>query len=278
MLVKRQLHSKQFAYQAGKSTETALHCLINDIEKAMSEKDISLCMFMDIEGAFDNTSFISMHQAMIDRGIDASTAGWVQSVFYGRKVVAEMQGSKVAAMAAKGCPQGGVLSPLLWSLVVDSLLEGLSRSGFRVQAYADDLVIEVRGRDQGTLCDLLQQATIMVRAWCMREGLSVNPHKTSVVPFTKRVKLDGLRPIVMDGVTINLSSEVKYLGVTLDKRLNWNPHLRRVLEKAKLSYWTCRRLLGTTWGLSPNLTRWMYTTVIRPMITYAALVCDQRWK
>jgi RNA-directed DNA polymerase len=38
----------------------------------------------------------------------------------------------------RGCPQGGVLSPLLWSLVVDDLLVKLNSRGYYAQAYADD--------------------------------------------------------------------------------------------------------------------------------------------
>jgi hypothetical protein len=35
----------------------------------------------------------------------------------------------LGASAARGCPQGGVLSPLLWSLVVDDLISGLNSNG-----------------------------------------------------------------------------------------------------------------------------------------------------
>ena len=41
---------------------------------------------------------------------------------------------------SRGCPQGGVLSPLLWSMVIDELLTRLKRLGFDVQAFADDLL------------------------------------------------------------------------------------------------------------------------------------------
>ena len=47
-----------------------------------------------------------------------------------------------------------MLSPLLWSLVVDDLLERLTSNGIRCQGYADDIVILARGkfeyRSEGT--------------------------------------------------------------------------------------------------------------------------------
>lgn len=39
------LHFQQHAYQKGKSTETALSCILNTVEKAISNKGIALCAF-----------------------------------------------------------------------------------------------------------------------------------------------------------------------------------------------------------------------------------------
>jgi hypothetical protein len=49
------LNRNQHAYQKGKSTETALHNLVNRIEYAIEHKDVALGAFLDIEGAFDRT-------------------------------------------------------------------------------------------------------------------------------------------------------------------------------------------------------------------------------
>jgi hypothetical protein len=50
------LHRYQFAYQPGKSTETALHHVITCIEEAVENREVTLRAFLDIEGAFDSTS------------------------------------------------------------------------------------------------------------------------------------------------------------------------------------------------------------------------------
>ena len=43
-----------------------------------------------------------------------------------------------------GCPQGGVLSPLMGSLVVDELLHLLTDQGCHPIGYADDILVIVR--------------------------------------------------------------------------------------------------------------------------------------
>jgi hypothetical protein len=42
------------------STETALFQVVHRLEKSLKHKDIALGAFLDIEGAFDNTSFNAM--------------------------------------------------------------------------------------------------------------------------------------------------------------------------------------------------------------------------
>jgi hypothetical protein len=58
-----------------------------------------------------------------------------------RVTVATLGGSSVRLAIPRGCPQGGVLSPLLWCLLVDDLLARLSESGVFIQGYADDIYV-----------------------------------------------------------------------------------------------------------------------------------------
>jgi hypothetical protein len=53
--------------------------------------------------------------------------------------VATLNGTSVGLAISRCCPQGGVLSPLLWCLVVDDLLTRLSGGGIFIQGYADDV-------------------------------------------------------------------------------------------------------------------------------------------
>jgi hypothetical protein len=50
-----------------------------------------------------------------------------------------------------------------------------------------------------------------------------------------------------------MTDQVKYLGVFLDKKLDWKAHLENGMSKGCIAYWQCRRAVGKTWGLSPNV-------------------------
>jgi hypothetical protein len=72
--------------------------------------------------------------------------------------VATLGGISVGLAVSRGCPQGGVLLPLLLCLVVDDLLTRLSGSGLFVQGYTDDLCVLAVGKFPNTVSGLMQWA------------------------------------------------------------------------------------------------------------------------
>jgi ribonuclease HI len=176
----------------------------------------------------------------------------------------------------RGCPQGGVLSPLLWSLVVDDLLVKLNSRGYYAQAYADDIVIFIREKFPGTISEIMSNALKCLDEWCTGEGLSINPRKTIIIPFTRRRNLGGLVNLTLSGVKIELCETVKYLGITLDQRPTWSKHLDIAIHKARWTLMVSRRMLGLKWGLKPHKCHWLYVTMVRPQVAYETLVWWQK--
>ena len=74
-------------------------------------------------------------------------------------ITTNMRDKSATVTTVKSCAQGGVLSSLLWSMVVDNLLHKLrSNSGFSVQCYADDLVVTVRDKCEAMISGIMQIA------------------------------------------------------------------------------------------------------------------------
>ena len=122
VLVGKPLHQNQFAYRAGMSMDTALYQVLHRLEKCLKHKEIALGAFLDIEGAFDNTSFNTIITAARERGLEEICCRWIGSILESRIIHTSLMGSSLTAKVVGGCPQGGVLSPLLWNLVVDRRL------------------------------------------------------------------------------------------------------------------------------------------------------------
>ncbi|KAL0810531.1 hypothetical protein ABMA28_010652 [Loxostege sticticalis] len=176
------------------------------------------------------------------------------------------------ARVVRGCPQGGILSPILWNIVVDSLLRTLNERGYTTVGYADDLAILINGNAENILCGIMRSAFQIVEKWCNEHQLSVNPKKTELILFTNKRKLPKLQLPKLFNTELTLSTQVKYLGITLDSKLNWGIHIEDKIKKACITFYQCKRLVGKKWGLNPKITLWLYTSVIRPSITYGSVV------
>jgi hypothetical protein len=101
------LHRNQFAYQPGKSTETALYQLVTRIEKTLDTKGIALGAFLDIEGTFDNTSYLSIIRSAQRKGINDTLCRWIDATLNGGKMMTTLFEETVEVLVGGGCPLGG---------------------------------------------------------------------------------------------------------------------------------------------------------------------------
>jgi Reverse transcriptase (RNA-dependent DNA polymerase) len=192
------------------------------VENAIRNKEVALTACINIEGAFNNTGFESIRAAAERRQIELETDH--------RDVIEPHCHCPTRIRSDhhknhKGCPQGGILLPLLWSLVIDELLTELTEQGYEVIGFADDLVIMIRGNDDSIQSNRQQSALNHAMNWYKDASLSRNPMKTVVIPFTWRLKL-SLKEPRMGNVTIKFSEDIKNLGITLDLQSFFSPEVR----------------------------------------------------
>ena len=277
-LLELPLHKEQHAYQTGRSTESALFAVVNHVEKQLDWKGIAIGLFLDIEGAFNRTSRAAIRRGAEEHGIPEDLINWILSTLVNRTLTTEWMGCKVTGTVSEGCPQGGILSPLLWNLVVDSLLRILNSSGVKAIGYADDIAILVRGQYEDDLQIFAQRALNKAVTWCVDNDLTINPDKVAAIVFTKRYKLKPIREMMIGTQAVPYTRETKYLGVILDSKLLWQKQLDTKCQKAIVTFWQCKRALGLKWGLGPAQILWIYSSIIVPRICYGALVWWPRVK
>ena len=277
------LSKKQYGFVKGASTETALHKIVHKIERAILNSGMALGTFLDIEGAFDNVAFSAIEKAL-DKKCSSSTVNkWIMAMIKSRSTSVEIQGTTKLIKILRGCPQGGILSPFLWNLVVDSLLSYTKdRIPCDLQGFADDLSLLAtiekpsangkEGFDADTLRDITQRSLNSISAWCTENGLKISALKTHAVMFTWKRKWNFSKPLTVDNNEIEMKTSTKFLGVTLDSKLNWNEHISKQCKKTKGILMQCRKAVGPTWGFTPKTMKWIYTAIARPSLTYGAVV------
>ena len=194
-----------------------------------------------------------------ERGLE-NFCRWIRSMLESTLVHTSLMGSSLSAKVLGGYLQGGVVSPLLWNLVVDRLLSVTNGLGFSTFGCADDIVIIFQGKFAHTVRDVMNVAV----KWAAKEGLKISLQKTAIFPFTQRKKTEGLGPLVLRGKELIMLDEVKYLGVILDSKLNWNQHLQKVIKKTQTTFALVRCTCGKKWGLRPGMMHWLYTRALDP--------------
>ena len=104
--------------------------------------------------------------------------------------------------------------------VLDVLLWDLNETGYYSIGFTDDIAIIIRGKFPSTVSEVLQNALKRLENWSNRTKLSVNPNKTTIVSFTRLRNKGPITEPFLFGSRIQLT-QVKYLGLILDKGLTW---------------------------------------------------------
>ena len=273
VLINNPISSRQHAFKAMHDVNTALSSLVSRIQSAILRDSYSLCIFLDIESAFPNVNFQSAINAWQNKQIPINLCNWYEQYLKKRYVSSEVLGFKTSRAIHKGIPQGGVLSSgITWNLIFDTLLDLFKGSSTWCLGYADDSSLCTNGKDLPCLIDLTEAALKKVVNWGMNNGLNFNPAKTNAIIFNKKLRLKMPRKVRMNNIELDYSSEVRYLGLDLDSKLNFNLHIQNKVKKAKRFLMLLKNNVGKMWGPPARSLLYAYNNMVIPSLGHGALV------
>ena len=263
----------QHAYTRGFSTESALSEVLDYVESSFYRKEKVITVSLDCTGAFDCVGFDAASDALITKGVPEGMTLWYTNLLRGRKDTASLQGVTQTITPGRGSPQGGILSPLVWNLVMDSLLKEFQSGPVKAVGYADDIIIMASGIDMRISAENIQLALDKIIDWGKAKGLVFNPAKTQSIIFDRFKKYKVSPPsILMDGQELEFMDQIKYLGMNIQSRLSWTTHVVGQIKKVNMLLNRARTIIGREWGLDPERALWIYTAIARPKVTYGSLV------
>ena len=269
------LHNKQHGFLTGKSTESAISNTVNYIEKHIMNKQHCVGVFLDISAAFDSIKPSHVRQALLKHGGDPEMVQWYFNYITHRDIQIAMHGETKTFTTGLGFPQGGVCSAKFWLIAFDYAIQIINRYNIEGNGYADDCSALAGGRRLDHALKRLQKMLNDLTAWGKTCGLTFNPDKSIAVVFSRRRKQPPFK-LRIDGGEIEYRKEVKYLGVTLDSKLHWTPHITEKLNKTKKYLGKIAYMTRDNWGPKPKLMRWAYIGVVRPMLCYGSMIWGHR--
>ena len=140
-------NDRQHAFRTGRSTESALSEILNEIEKGTLGNGFTIAVFFDCAGAFDNLSYKAAEKALKKKQIQPKIIRWYMNYLKNRTSTFELKGIAREISIETGCPQGGILSVLLWNVAFDMLLSRFTKGRVRCVGFADDGTLLISGKD-----------------------------------------------------------------------------------------------------------------------------------
>ncbi len=259
----------QHAFRKNYSTDTALSVVVDKIEEGLLNKQATLAVFLDIKGAFDNVKQDHVMESMRRKGIEEPICSWYQKYLKSRISSISVGGCRREFRTGFGVPQGGLISPIAFSLCIDEYLDDLNNGGVRTIAFADDLVVLCTSPDISTAGNIIQGKLKILEDWSSKCGLAFNVNKTNAMIFTKKTKIKKPK-LKLCNQDINYVERVKYLGVTLTPRLIWTAHIDEKISACRKLMYMLINMVRKDFQMSLKGLRWLFTMCVRPKLLYAS--------
>ena len=232
------LDNLQSAYKQAHSTTTALLNVTDDIYEALENSELTFLVLLDYSKAFDCANHKLILAKLKAAGLCCGALSWVESYLSGRsqKVVTGTNESEWEN-TKNGVPQGSVLGPLLFTVLVSDIKDAIKRG--RYHLYADDtqLYYTCKVDEVNATIDLINSDLKNISTFSKKNCLKLNAEKSKFIiigsrPNLKKLKEVNLNPIKMDGKIIEREYEVKNLGVIFDETLSWARHVNLSIAKS----------------------------------------------
>jgi RNA-directed DNA polymerase len=166
-LFERIFHNDSYGFRPARGCHMAVQRVIE-----LHQQGCNHVLDADIKGFFDN-----IPHEVIMAGVAAEVADGNILRIVERFLKAGVMEDGVRSPTSMGTPQGGVISPLLANIALNSLDWQLDAAGFRFVRYADDFVVLCESEDK------VKEAHELVQRQLTQLGLALSPEKTKQTQF-----------------------------------------------------------------------------------------------
>ncbi|XP_037536736.1 uncharacterized protein LOC119413748 [Nematolebias whitei] len=246
-------------------------CLEHEIRKAQINKESVVAVFFDVEKAYDMMWREGLLIKMKKMGITGRMFKWIKNFLSDRQIQVRIgQDYSDKYYIENGTPQGSIVSPLLFSIMINDMFDGVE-IGMGRSLFADDGALWKRGKNLQFIIKKVQEAITTVEKWSNRWGLKFSVEKTKSIIFTRK-KTPNNNELKLYGKVIEREKQFKFLGIWFDERLTWTVHIQKVADKCKKILNIMRCLTGKDWGADRKAQRTIYTGLIRSITDYGSIV------
>ena len=218
---------------------------------------------------------MSGHHGLLSKlklvGLDGQIFNFIYNFLKGRSIRVEVDGiSSGPAALSIGVPQGSVLGPSLFSVLINDIFDTVPPA-VKKSLYADDGALWVCSPSISDASNTLQISLDGVAKWSDRWGLNISHSKTHIITFSLK-KTPLTSPLLLKGNPLPVVNTVKFLGLTFDSRLTWGPHTLLLKSKCQADLRLLSMVSRNNWGSDANILRTLYISLIRSKLDYGSFL------
>ena len=263
------MNNQQHGFRKGRSCISQLLAHYDNIIKLLEEgKDVDT-IYLDFSKAFDKVDFAIVLRKLHKLGIRGKLGRWIIQFLKERTQSVVVNGVKsTLAAVLSGVPQGSVLGPLLFLILISDIDENVTRS--YVSSFADDTRITTGIQDMSD-ANLMQENLKHVYNWAKLNNMLFNSDKFECIKYSvKNLPANDYSYSDDRGQSIECKSAVKDLGIIMSNDCSFKKHIEKTAKKgSSQAGWVLRTF--QTRNQTPMLT--LFKSMVIPHLEY----CCQLW-
>ncbi|XP_064462606.1 uncharacterized protein LOC135373313 [Ornithodoros turicata] len=254
-------------FRQGTSAVDNVIAVTSSAQQARSEGLHTAAVFLDVMKAYDSVLHSTVVATLQEAGVEGRMLSWIQDFLSDRSLfMRTTEGDTQSFPVRRGVPQGSVLSPLPFNVVMASIPAHL-RGNVSITIYADGICLWT----SGTRCDgiqrRLQGAFDDVVQYLSDRGLSVSSSRTVAMAFTPRSFRQF--PLRVAGLPVEFVPHPKYLGITIHWGLTWSKHIKALSSQLSVLVNVLRRISGTSWDPTCTDLKLVHTSLVTGTLRYS---------